>query len=127
VLIVLLFAVLLAYFGARMALAPELWARDVARFGRWRPFHLFEISSRIIAGGLMIWLAPTTHAPVFFNYMGYFLVAVGVGLIGFGEKRHRAFAKNAAERYRHWFRPAGVFAIFASITLVYFSGLFPPL
>lgn len=123
--IVLLFALTLGYLGWRMLKSPEQWVMDVVKFGQWQHFHLFEITSRIFAGGLFILFADSTGAPAFFKGFGYFLILVGLGLTLFGETRHRNFAINVCPKFEKWFSICGLIAILLSLLLVNYSGLFP--
>lgn len=117
---------LLAGFGALMALLsiiiavnPAGFSRGIVAFSRWRYFHVFEVTSRLVFGVLFIVLADRTLYPGLMRVIGYVLVAVSVGLVILAPARHRAFALWSAKTFQRAFRPAGVAGIIFGSFLVY--------
>ncbi len=89
-----------------MIASPAAWSRGIVRFAEKPYFHIFEITSRILLAGVMIFCAGQTNFPLFFRSIGGVFLFAGLFLIIIGEKRHRAFAAKSAT-FNKLFRPAG--------------------
>lgn len=107
--------------SALMIVSPSRWGQGILLFARWRYFHPFEVVSRLVLGGVLVAFANEAMHPRIMAGVGYVLLAVGVGLMLVGEKRHRAFANRSAT-FTWLFRPAGIVAL-AFGAFVMFSAL----
>ena len=123
--IALLFALALGGLGWRMLINPKLWVANIVQFGQWQHFHRFESTSRLLVGALFIAFSASTGAPAFFNGFGYFLILVALGLMVFGEQRHRDFAVHVCPKFEKWYPFGGIVAMCLSLVLLNYSGLFP--
>ena len=120
----------IAAFGALMMLLsivmivkPSYWAVGIVSFSKQTFFHWFEVSSRMVCGGLFVYFSQATKQPELVNVIGYILISVGIGLVVVGEKRHKVFAVWSAKTLRPIFSVAGVFSLIFGAYLVYISVL----
>ena len=102
-----------------MIVSPSAWSRGILAFSEKSYFHIFEIASRLLLGGVLWLFAGRTSYPIFFTVMAAMFVFAGVFLIFMGVERHRAFAVRAAS-YTRLFRSAG-FASLAFGAFVVFA------
>jgi len=102
-----------------MIVSPSAWSRGMLAFSEKSYFHIFEIASRLLLGGVLWLFAGRTSYPMFFTVMAAMFVFAGVFLIFMGVERHRAFAVRAAS-YTRLFRSAG-FASLAFGAFVVFA------
>ena len=105
--------------SAVMIVSPSAWSRGMLAFSEKSYFHIFEIASRLLLGGVLWLFAGRTSYPIFFTVMAAMFVFAGVFLIFMGVERHRAFAVRAAS-YTRLFRGAG-FASLAFGAFVVFA------
>lgn len=101
-----------------MILNPRGWARGILAFAAWRWFHIFEITSRLALGGVLLYFAGQTLYPTLMRVLGGLFLFAGVFLIFLGVKRHREFADRVAE-YVWLFRPAGAAALGFGVFVIY--------
>ena len=107
--------------SAIMIANPNYWAEGIITFSKKSYFHWFEVFSRLIAGVVFVIYSHTTRFPNLINVAGYLLIAVGVGLIITGATKHKQFAVWSAHKFKHTFRPAGVFSFIFGGFLIYIS------
>jgi hypothetical protein len=100
-----------------MIASPGGWARGILLFAAKPYFHAAEILSRLVLGGTLVAFAGDTLHPRLMGAVGYVLVAVAVGLLCMGSRRHRAFAEKSAS-FDKVFRPAGFFSLAFGVFVV---------
>ena len=115
------FGVLMVFICTFMAASPTRFSQGIVLFSQQKWFHLFEVSSRAIAGVILILYSSSTLYPTVFNVMGYGLVSVAVGLVILGSKRHKEFALWAADTFEGKFRQIGIAAIPLGVLVVYMA------
>jgi hypothetical protein len=101
-----------------MIVNPKGWARGILAFAAWRWFHIFEITSRLALGGVLLYFAGQTLYPTVIRVLGGLFLFAGVFLIFMGSKRHREFADRVAE-YVWLYRPAGIAALTFGAFVIY--------
>jgi hypothetical protein len=101
-----------------MIVNPKGWARAILAFAAWRWFHLFEITSRLALGLVLLYFADQTLYPTVMWILGGLFLFAGVFLIFMGSKRHRGFADRVAE-YVWLYRPAGVAGLGFGLFVIY--------
>jgi hypothetical protein len=87
------------------------FANAIVRYSRQGYFHGAEVGSRGLLGAILLMGSAGTQAPMLFNFIGYLLIAVAIGLIIVGERRHRQFAIWSVSRFHGYFRLAGCFSL----------------
>lgn len=90
-----------------MIVSPAAWSRGILSFAEKPYFHIFEITTRLLLGGVLIFFADGTRYPLFIKIVGGVFIFAGAFLIIAGEKRHREFAVKSST-FIKLFRPAGV-------------------
>ena len=104
------FALGMIGFSIYMVLKPTGFADLIIGFCQKPWFHPFEIVTRATIGAVFLLFAKDTGHPQLFTFLGYLLLAVSLGLLLLGAKRHRAFGVKSAEIGRKYFRLAGIVA-----------------
>jgi uncharacterized membrane protein len=104
-----------------MIVSPAAWSRGILAFSEKPYFHIFEITSRLVLGGILLFFADGTRYPLFVKIVGGVFLFAGLFLIITGSKRHREFAARSAT-FTKIFRPAG-FAGLAFGAFVIYSAL----
>ncbi len=117
--LIALFGILMMAFSIVMVVSPASWSEGIVRFSGKKYFHLFEILSRLGVGLIFIKFSAQTLYPQVNSFLGYMLLAVGVGLLIIRPARHRQFAVWSARRFLNVFRPAGVFSLLFGAFIVY--------
>jgi len=107
-------------FSSMMIASPAAWSRGILTFAKKPYFHIAEIVSRLILGGVLFFFADSTLYPLFIKIVGGVFVFAGVFLIFAGEKRHREFAARAAT-FQKLFRPAGIAGVLFGVFIVYIA------
>lgn len=100
---------------------PQYWSNAIINFSEKNYFHWFEVISRFIVGGILIYLHAQIVYPMLFLSVGCLLLAVSFGLILLGENKHRQFARWSAIKFKPVFRLAGVASLLFGVFLVYIS------
>lgn len=101
-----------------MIVSPAGWSRGILLFSRKPYFHVTEVFSRFLMGGVLVFFASQTLYPLFIATVGYIFLAVGVLLIAIGARNHRAFAVRSAS-FVPLFRPAGVVSLGFGAFVIY--------
>lgn len=101
-----------------MIVNPKGWARGILAFAAWRWFHIFEITSRLALGLVLLYFADQTLYPTVMRVLGGLFMFAGAFLIFMGVKRHREFADRVAE-YVWLYRPAGIAALGFGVFVIY--------
>lgn len=101
-----------------MIASPKGWARAILAFAAWRWFHIFEITSRLALGLVLLFFAGQTLYPTVMQVLGGLFLFAGVFLIFMGVERHREFADRVAE-YVWFYRPAGIAALGFGLFIIY--------
>ena len=101
-----------------MIVNPKGWARGILAFAAWRWFHIFEITSRLALGLVLLYFADQTLYPTVMRVLGGLFVFAGVFLIFMGVKRHREFVGRVVD-YVWLFRPTGIAAFCFGIFVIY--------
>ena len=112
--------VLTIILSIMMITNPAAWSRGILRFSEKPYFHVAEIFLRLLLGAVFLYFASETMFPLVIKVIGGVLVAVGLGLIVIGRKRHVAFAERSAT-FTKIFRPAGFFSLAFGVFLIYIS------
>lgn len=115
------FGILMMFLSAIMVISPYSFSKGIISFSEKSYFHLFEISTRIIAGIIFIIYSGDTLYPSVFITIGCVLVLVGVGLSFTLPKLHKKFAVWSANRFRNMFRLIGIISTPISLLLIYAS------
>jgi uncharacterized protein YjeT (DUF2065 family) len=102
-----------------MVINPEYWSNGIVRFSQKSFFHPFEILSRFVFGVGFIFYSHQTLYPILMLIIGYSLVAVGVGLSITPPSMHKQFAVWSAQRFKRFFRPAGVCSFAIGLFIIY--------
>ena len=118
------FGLLLAILSLVMIFNPKRWANGIIQFARKPYFHWFEVTTRLAVGVVFLQVHSAFRYPLLILIMGYLFIAVSIGLIIVGERKHRAFAFWSATRFKTVFRPTGMVSFVFAVTLTYVS-LFP--
>ncbi|MGQ0541388.1 MAG: hypothetical protein ACT4O9_06000 [Blastocatellia bacterium] len=103
-----------------MIVSPTAWSRGILSFAEKPYFHIAEIVSRLLLGGVLLFFADSTLYPLFVRGVGSVFVFAGVFLIVAGEKRHCEFAARSAT-FLKLFRPAGVAGVSFGVFLIYIA------
>lgn len=101
-----------------MIVSPTAWSRGILTFAEKPYFHVAEIVSRLVLGGILLFFANGTQYPLFIKVVGGVFIFAGVFLIIAGEKRHREFAVKSAT-FTGIFRPAGFAGLAFGVFLIY--------
>lgn len=101
-----------------MIVSPTAWSRGILSFAGKPYFHIFEIMSRLLLGGLLLFFAGETLYPVFIYIVGGVFLFAGAFLIVAGAGRHREFAVRSAT-FVKLFRPAGIAGLAFGALMVY--------
>ncbi|WDE03405.1 hypothetical protein SG34_018640 [Thalassomonas viridans] len=117
------FGILLVLLSTIMFVSPGYWSKGIVTFSQKPYFHWFEVSSRLIAGVLLLIYHQTSLYPDLIFGFGVLLVAVGLGLVISGAERHRNFAVWSAKKFKPVFRGAGLSAFLFGCFLVYAANL----
>ena len=118
--ILLLFGLGMAFLGLLMTIRPISFANSIVTFSDKPWFHRFEISSRLLVGGLLWWFAEQSAYPLLMTGLGVLLCFVGVFLMVIGEQRHRQFARltaNIGENFRY----IGLLSVLLGLGLSYYA------
>ncbi len=116
----MLFGIGMASLGLLMTISPIRFANHIVVFSDKPWFHRFEISSRLLVGGLLWWFAEQSGYPLLMTGLGLLLCFVGVLLIVIGEQRHRKFARLTANIGEH-FRYIGLLSVLLGAGLFYYA------
>jgi hypothetical protein len=119
--IIAFFGVLLMAFSVLMIVNPEYWANGIVKFSEKSWFHPFEIISRFVFGLSFILFAGQTLYPTLMSIIGYFLLAVSIGLLFTPPSKHKQFALWSAGEFRNKFRWLGFGSLAFGAFLVYAS------
>ena len=103
-----------------MIVSPAAWSRGILFFAEKPYFHIFEISSRLLLGCVLIFFAGETLCPLFIKIVGGIFIFAAVFLSIAGSRRHREFAVKAATFFK-LFRPAGVAGVAFGAFVVYLA------
>jgi len=117
------FGLLMMCLSVIMIVNPRYWSDGIISFSKKSYFHLFEVISRLIAGFIFVLFSKATLYPNLVLFIGYLLIAVGVGLLITGSAKHRKFAVWSAHRFKSTFRPAGIGSFIFGIFLIYISSI----
>lgn len=101
-----------------MIASPARWSAGIVAFAGKPYFHIAEILSRLVIGGVLVVYSRHTLHPLPIEGLGALLIAVGLGLTLVGPRRHRAFALKSAG-FTRVFRPAGCASLAFGLYLVY--------
>jgi len=101
-----------------MIVSPLAWSRGILAFAAKPYFHIFEITSRLMLGGVLFYFANATLFPLFIKIVAAIFVFAGIFLIVIGSKRHRAFAERSAT-FINVFRPAGIAGVIFGAFIIY--------
>ena len=119
---------MIGFFGALMCVSslimianPAAWSNGIISFSKRPYFHPFEIVSRLAFGLAFITYADQTLYPRVILAMGYLLISASVVLLIMLPSRHKQFAAWSARKFRHAFRPAGVFGAAAGAFIFFAS------
>lgn len=115
------FGVLMFGFGIYMVLNPIKWSKGIILFSEKAYFHWFEISSRFVAGSLFVIYSEQVKLSQMFYYFGFLMIAVSLGLILVGPRKHIAFAKYSAIKIQPYFRYAGIAACVLGTLITYLA------
>lgn len=110
--------VLTMLLSGLMLASPKAWAAGILAFARKPCFHIAEILTRLLVGGMLVLYAGQTQHPSLFAFAGYVLLGVGVFLTLAGATRHRVFAVRSAS-FGALFRPAGLVGVLAGAFVVH--------
>ena len=108
-------------FSLIMIANPEAWSNGIISFSRKSYFHPFEIGSRLAFGLIFITYADQTLYPRVILAIGYLLIGASLVLLIMLPSRHRQFAVWSASKFRHAFRPAGIFGAAAGAFIFFAS------
>ena len=114
-----LFGAIMVVMSLAMVASPEGWGKAIVRFSRMPYMHLFEIITRIGFGLLFVTYADHSKFPTVITFIGYMLLAVGVGLMLTPPSYHRRFAVWCAAKLAKYFRAAGLASLAFGIFLIY--------
>ncbi len=114
-----LFGAVMVAVSLAMVARPEGWKKAAIRFTRMPYMHPFEIVTRVGFGLLFVRYADDSKFPVIIAFIGYMLLAVGVGLLLTPPSYHRRLALWCVEKFGKYFRPAGVASLAFGIFLIY--------
>lgn len=103
-----------------MIVSPAGWSRGITAFAARPYFHIFEITSRLILGGVLFYFAGAVMYPLFIKMVGGLFLFAGIFLIAIGSKRHRAFAERSAT-FTNVFRPAGIAGVIFGAFIIYIA------
>jgi len=93
--VVVAIGVYLVGLAVVIALEPRLAGRFLESFASSARAHFTEQTLRLIAGGAMVFFAPSMWFPDLFNIFGWLMVVTAGGLLLMPWMWHRAFAKWA--------------------------------
>lgn len=105
---IIFFSAVICTVSVIMIANPAYWRDAIVRYSQMRNFHMFEILTRLVAGGLFVVYGDHTGSPTVMIVFGYVMVATGVGLMILGPSRHTRFAIWSAAKFQNIFRPAGL-------------------
>lgn len=114
-----LFGLLMMLISVMMITSPELWVDLALKFSRLKYMHPLEILIRLTFGVPFVIYGPETDYPILIEYMGYLLLAVGVGLMLTPQSKHRRFAIWAINKVGKGFRMAGLGSLIFGGFLIY--------
>ncbi len=117
--LIALSGLLLSLLSAVMVINPEYWSKGIVKFSQQTFFHPFEIVSRLILGVGFILYSDKTLYPILMLVIGYSLVIVAVGLSLTPPSKHKLFAVWSAQKFKKYFRPAGVFSFVFGLFIIY--------
>ena len=100
--------------------SPAAWSRGILAFAAKPYFHIFEITSRLTLGGVLIYFADSTMYPLVLKIVGGVFIFAGMFLIAAGSKRHREFAVRSAA-FLKLFRPAGIAGVIFGAFIIYIA------
>ncbi len=115
------FGALMCVFSLMMIANPVAWSNGIISFSQKPYFHPFEIGSRLVFGLVFITYADQTLYPRVISAIGYLLISASVALLIMLPSRHRQFAVWSASKFRHAFRPAGIFGAAAGAFIFFAS------
>lgn len=117
--LIAVFGLLMMVLSLTMVIKPDSFSAGIITFSEKPYFHLFEISSRIIAGLIFVAFAADTVFPRVISIIGFALIFVGVGLALTPPRVHRKFAVWSANEFRDKFRLIGIVSVPLSLLLIY--------
>lgn len=109
---------LMIFFSSIMAASPAAWSRGILAFAAKPYFHVLEITSRLMLGGVLFYFADSTMYPLVIKIVGGVFIFAGLFLIAAGSKRHREFAARSAN-FLKLFRPAGIAGVIFGAFIIY--------
>ena len=113
------FGLLMIFLSIVMITNPEYWSKGNVKFSKKSFFHPFEILIRLSFGVVFIVFANQTLYPTVMLFIGYTLIAVGVGLLLTPPSKHRQFAVWSAQKFKSAFRPVGLGKLLFGAFLIY--------
>ncbi|MDT0605265.1 hypothetical protein [Thalassotalea castellviae] len=119
--IIAAFGLLMMCLSVFMIIKPDYWSDAIIKFSKMTYFHWFEVLSRFIFGCVFLYYHQSTQSPLLFNFLGYLLIAVSIGLLIVGENNHQRFALWSAHKFRKIFRPAGFLSFAFGLYIFYIS------
>lgn len=100
--------------------SPAAWSRGILAFASKPYFHVAEVLTRFLLGGVLLFFANSTLYPLFIKIVGGIFVFAGIFLVLAGERRHREFAVRSAT-FTKIFRPAGVAGFIFGAFIIYIA------
>lgn len=113
------FGLMLILLSLVMIINPEYWSKGIVKFSKKPWFHPFEIISRIGFGVVFVIFAKQTLYPKLILFLGYLLIAVGIGLLLTPPSKHKQFAVWSAYKFKKTFRPMGFGSLLFGAFLFY--------
>lgn len=119
--LIALFGLLMIAVSLVILFKPVYFSFKTIEFSHQKWFHPFEISSRILFGIILVYFAEQTLHPTLFGYLGYIIMAVGVGLLFTPVTLHQKYARYWAAKVSWLKVPAilgiafGMFVIFSAL------------
>ncbi len=114
-----IYGLLIISISLVMIVKPDLWVDMAVRYCRLPYMHPLEILICLGFGLPFIFYADRSEFPTTFKIFGYLLVAVGLGLMLTPPSYHRRFGIWSVQKFKRFFRPAGLVSLVFGAFLVY--------
>ena len=98
--IVVLFGIVFLFTGGVMLIKPTLFRSWIAKAGSTPLINYGEITIRLIPAIAMVYVAPETKSPLFFQLFGWIMIVTSLILYVTPRKNHQQLSIGFAEKLK---------------------------